>query len=690
MRTERAPRSGARSGPEPLPSALRARTLQLVATLLGAWATTVLPLSSLRAEAPPSPVGAGIAPLPAAGAPSAVAAAAAITLADPQAALRAFELETFPPPRQPAAGVVVAPPEGAAAARSPSPQGTAHLSSWNPGAGLKTHAAAALDADEALPGTRPPSRALAPLHLPDLPIRWDAKLVRYLEFYRRDPRGRAILGAWLARLGRYAPLIEARLKAHGLPRALIYVAMIESAFDPLRTSPAGAAGLWQFMLSTGRGYGLRRDAWIDERRNPERATDAALRYLKNLHRRLGSWELALAAYNAGFGAVVEAMQKYNTNDYWRLCRYEAGLPWDTTLYVPKILAAAIVDANRAAFGYESIATESALTHELVSVGRSMTLSELARASGGSIEQLRLLNPELRRGRTPPRAGVWVRVPAGTSTRFYAALKRRRPGTPQQVWYEVRLGETLEEIALRHGTTTRALRRLNDLRADAPLRAGLALLVPRAEPAPLTAAPAPGKGAAEAASPAASAAATTPEQAPVVVALPQDVPAALPGRRRVFYRTVLGDGLERVARHLGVTTNELARWNGLDPQARLVSKMILQAFVAPDFSAARVQLLPADRVEVAVAGSEAFLDAHEQRKGRRRQSYTARPGDTLLRVARRFGISVGDLMRINNLGPTAPLLVGQRILVYLSAAQTERRSGSSKPAAAAPVASNARP
>jgi len=712
----------------------RGTWLRLATTVVGAWALGLAwgapGRAETRATVEPDAVGAVIAPAPAATPPAvtppaatpsaailpaatavapttpptaeptrtddrtaAATASAALpeALGDPLAALRAFDAEAFPPPRQPAAGVVVTGPGGDARGRAERGPIAAHLSSWNPTAVLRSDAGDQPGPDPALPGLQPPSRAWAQLRLPDLPIRWDPKLIRYLEFYRSDPRGRAILGTWLARVGRYAPLIEARLQAQGLPRALIYVAMIESAFDPLRTSPAGAAGLWQFMVGTGRAYGLRRDAWIDERRNPERSTDAALRYLKNLYRRLGSWELALAAYNAGFGAVVEAMQKYNTNDYWRLCRYEAGLPWDTTLYVPKILAAAIVGANRAAFGFRDVVSEPALAHELVSVRGSMSLGELAQASGGPIEQLRLLNPELRRGRTPPHAGVWVRVPAGTSARFYAAVARSRSASARYAAYEVRLGETLEDIALRHGTTSRALRQLNELGAGAPLRAGAALLVPRAARTPTTA-DATGAPAALPTSHATDAPRAGPSgDETVVVALPSDAPNAIAGRRRVFYRTVLGDRLPRVARHLGVTEAELVRWNGLDPRARLVSKMVLQAFVALDFSDARVQLLPTERVALAVAGSEAFLDAHEQRKGRRRQVYSARPGDTLLRVARRFGLSLGDLMRINGLGATAPLLAGQRLLVYLPGpAATEGRRARAAAATSARVASNAAP
>ena len=492
---------------------------------------------------------------------------------------------------------------------------------------------------------RPPDwvARLEPL---DLPMRWHPKIVRYLRYYRDNPRGRAIMRYWLQRSGRYRKMLLRKFAEYGMPKALLGVVMIESGFDPGLTSRVGAAGLWQFMTATGRGFGLARDHWIDGRRNPERSTDAALRYLRSLHERFNSWELALAAYNAGFGAVLNAVQKYNTNDYWRLCDYEAGLPWATTFYVPKILAAALVATNPQAFGLDKVALDPELRHELVALPRSLTTARLARACGVTVEQIKLLNPELRRERTAP-GRSWVRVPPKSSERCYATLRRLAPASlrPQTS----QLGDTWASLARAHGLSEARLRAINGVRHAREIYPGLVLLVPAR-----TSSAARGSQGADAP--------TKPNERQLV-ALPAGVPQQVRGRKRVFYRVVLGDTLERVAERLGVTPADLLAWNALAPKAHLISKMVLQAFIAPGRMPRGVRLLPAEQATIVVAGSSPFLDLHEERKGRRRLSYTIRPKDSLARIARRFGLSARSLMRINHIGPNATLRPGATLIVY---------------------------
>jgi len=501
---------------------------------------------------------------------------------------------------------------------------------------------------------QPPEPWLAKLALPSLPVRWDQRVIRYLEFYRDNAKGRAIMSAWLKRMGRYRTMIARVLRKHGLPDDLIFVAMIESGFNPAMTSRVGAGGIWQFMMGTARGYGLHRDHWIDERRNPLLSTEAAARYLKDLHARFGSWELALAAYNAGYGAVQRSVRKYNTNDYWQLCRYESGLPWSTSLYVPKVLATAIVSHNRGYFGYADVKPEPELGHELVSVPTSITTAQAARAAGVETALIELLNPELRRGRTPPSSKAWIRVPRGTEKSFYASLARLKGQLAKNRPYIVRLGDTVQTLADEHGISRAALQRLNGLRRDEGIRPGLIILVPAR---PVAKAPAR---------------ASTDEEERLLVAVPDGTPSKLPGTTRVFYRAVAGDSLRRVARHLQVEETSLASWNKLDPTARLLPDMVLQAFVAPTFDQSSVRLLDRDKIVVMVAGSESFLNTYEQRQGRKRLYYIARKGDTLASVGRRFGLSVGSLARINRFARTTQLSEGQRIVVYVDPAKLKRK------------------
>ena len=213
----------------------------------------------------------------------------------------------------------------------------------------------------------PDSDWLRALKLPDFPVRWDPQVLRYLDYFKNDTKGRSVMSNWLRRAGRYRELFDKVLARHGLPRDLFYLAMIESGFESAAKSRVGAGGVWQFMPGAARAYGLEVSYWVDSRRDPERAADAAARYLKDLYVRFGSWYLVFAAYNAGYGAVLRSITNYNTNDYWELVKHESGLPWESSLYVPKILAAAIVGRNQAAFGF----------------GRSRPIAVRLRRGGGS-------------------------------------------------------------------------------------------------------------------------------------------------------------------------------------------------------------------------------------------------------------------------------------------------------------------
>ncbi len=233
-----------------------------------------------------------------------------------------------------------------------------------------------------------------------------------------------------------------------LPLALIYVSMIESGYDPYDKSHAGAVGLWQFLPENSRIYGLRVDAWIDERKDPEKSTEAVMHYFGDLKERFGAWPLALAAFNAGYGAVLRSMQKYNTNDYWELCRHEDGLPWDTVLYVPKWMAAAVVGENRKQLGYDE-GGDAPYGFDRVEVRDSMSLAAAAQAAGVSAAQLEALNPDLRRKRTPPEA--WkLRLPRRQRRPLPGQL-RAAPGKGQTI-RRPGFGERLDEPSPAHART----------------------------------------------------------------------------------------------------------------------------------------------------------------------------------------------------------------------------------------------
>ncbi len=488
------------------------------------------------------------------------------------------------------------------------------------------------------------------LAMPDIPVRWDARVLRYLEYYKNNPRGRSMVAGFIKRSGRYGAAIRRTLREQGLPEDLLWLSLVESGFDPTIHSHAGAAGLWQFMPDGARIYGLSVDRWADERLDPERSTLAAARYLADLKQRFGTWELAFAAYNMGYGGLLAAIKKYNTNDYWELSRLEAGIPFETALYVPKITAIAIVAKNRAVFGCDDVELDPAVSFDKVSVGPGVPLRAIAIAAGAAVERVEELNPDLLAGRTPltlapGKTGHVVKVPAGAGPRVSKSLSKLVEGEDKAERYSVRWGETLDDIAAHRHTTRGHLVSLNAVRSSEVIRPGTLLLVP---PVP-------------------SNAPVTPPSLPVVIA--PAVEAGAPDRSRFFYRVVAGDTPRDLATLFAVSADELCRWNALDGSATLHEGMTLQVFLpngrgTPD----AVKLLAEKDARVLVVGSPAFFDYVEAKKGRTRIEVIAKEGDTFRSIAQRHGLSAAQLERINQRSRSAPLAPGDKVVVYVAKAK----------------------
>lgn len=507
---------------------------------------------------------------------------------------------------------------------------------------------------------RPDLPWLADIELPDLPIRWHPYLIRYLEFYKTDPRGRALMTSWLRAQGRYRDMIVRELRAANLPTGLLYVAMIESAYDPHNYSRVGASGLWQFMPGAGRVYGLTVNRWVDERNDPVRATRAAVLYFKDLYQRFGDWDLALAAYNGGYGAVLHAMAKYNTNDFWELIRYENSLPWGSTLYVPKALAAAIVGENRALFGFDEVKPEPPVAWATVEVPRSISLKIIARAAGVTEEEIHYLNPQLRRNRTPPGKPYQIRVPAGRARIFAERLPQLRAEWGKYEAYVVHHGERFEDIATVFGLSTSQLMRLNQVDTQAEIHGGTVIVVPRVSEAEKQA----NKKKAAASLYRADSDDKEAGDDKLIVAVP-DPKLTVEGKRQVFYRVVAGDSLYAIAHAFAIKRTDLALWNGLTAEAHLQPRMVLQVWIDPDFdfAAAGIKVLDPSRIQIVASGSDSHLDAVETELGRERFTYTAKKEESFERIGRKFGLTARDLARINRKPPDTVLAPGESCTVY---------------------------
>jgi membrane-bound lytic murein transglycosylase D len=514
---------------------------------------------------------------------------------------------------------------------------------------------------------------LRALTMPEVPVRWDARVIRYLEYYRDDPRGKNLTQSWIKRSGRYGAILRRTLHDQGLPEDLVWVSLVESGFDPVIRSPAGAAGLWQLMPEGARVYGLVVDRWIDERLDPERSTQAAARYLSDLHRRFGSWELALAAYNMGYGGLLAAIRKYNTNDYWELSRVESGIPYETALYVPKIVAMSVVAKNYGAFGIDATKVDPAVSFDQAMVPGGVTLKAIAAAAGVEPSVIEALNPQLRAGRTPPEGPSsdvvsWmVRVPAGKGATVSQGLVQSGAQDRKLDRYLTKLGDSVDTIAGVRGVSKSRLLELNALRTDEIVRPGTVLLLPPADSIK-------------------SAALAKTDEKPVIV-VPADVPQ-LPGRKRVFYRVIAGDTLPEIAAAFRVTPDDLRRWNALDPAARLHEGMTMQIFAPSSADLTKVVCMTEGEVRCLTMGSEEFFAYFEGLRGRKRASIVVEEGDTWEKIGKRYNLTPGQLERINQRSRTDKLVPKETIIVYAPVAQPSPRAPTSTaaqgPAPLAPV------
>ncbi len=307
-----------------------------------------------------------------------------------------------------------------------------------------------------------------------IPMILNDSVENHLEYFKT--RGREVFQRWLDRSARYIPVMKDIFREKNLPEDLVYVAMIESGFNPYAVSWAKAVGPWQFMPATGKLYGLKIDWWIDERKDPIKSTQAAAEHLKDLHNLFGSWPLALASYNAGAGKVQRAVLRTRSEDFWDL-KASRYIRKETKNYVPKYMAATIIAKNPEAYGF-AVSTYEPLKYDQVVLEESVDLRLIARCANCTYEEVKELNPEIRRWVTPPQYDHYaLRLPPGRKDAFlanYAAI----PAEQKIKWerHEVKRGETLGSLAKQYNTTPDAIRDINGLKKSR-IMPGKHLLIP---------------------------------------------------------------------------------------------------------------------------------------------------------------------------------------------------------------------
>jgi len=454
----------------------------------------------------------------------------------------------------------------------------------------------------------------------DLPLTVNDQVLAYLNYFK-TPRGSAIVETGLRRSGQYRDMIRRVLKEEGMPQDLIYLAQAESAFLPQAVSRAGARGMWQFMSFAGHKYGLQKTWWVDERQDPEKATHAAARDLRDLYDQFGDWYLAMAAYNSGAGMVQHAVERTGYADFWELYHRNV-LPRETQNYVPIILALTLISKDPARYGIDFV-PEPPLKTDSVKPGQAIDLRLVAETIDTDLETLRSLNPQLLRLVTPPDPEFVLHLPEGAGERFTSEIA----AIPPEKWvswrrHKVEPGESLSSIARQYHVRPAEVADANDLAVNATLEEGQKLIIPAA---------------------------------------PRSEAAT---GKMIRYRVRRTDTLSTIADEFDVTTTELRKWNHLrsDHVARGTSLRIYPGgMTPPPTQQAKSKEAPAQSVTARRAGA-ASEPVMEARSSNNTVVHRVKPGETLWSIARAYRTTVQAIQAGNRYLFSRPLQVGDTLTI----------------------------
>ncbi|MYJ88200.1 MAG: LysM peptidoglycan-binding domain-containing protein, partial [Gemmatimonadetes bacterium] len=458
----------------------------------------------------------------------------------------------------------------------------------------------------------------------DVPISYNDRVKKAIHVLRGDASG--VFAGWLGRTNRYRAMIQSILSRSGLPGDLVYVAMVESGFDPRARSPEGGAGLWQLTPSVAERYGLTRNDEIDERYDPEKSTRAAAARFKDLYLELGNWDLVMAAHHAG----SEPVQRAGSLSLWNM-----RLPGRSIPFVAFVMASAIISKSPEVYGFEPLGGLPVI-HESVPVQRAMVLEEVAEGMEIQVGKLRELNPELRRWKAVP--GFDLNVPLGTRRAYaaWAGIEPPGPDPSEMTFYRVRRGDTLGRISRRFGVRTGEIIAENNIRRPNRLRIGQVLAIPL------------------------FGSSIRSSNQSIANRRPRDVPPPDPATHQaISYRIRRGDTLERISKRYGVSMANLQDWNKLNNPGDIIAGRSLTIYVPrPSGAAGGSGSTPtatpgtgegSNRGEGGAAASGAII-------------YTVKPGDTLWDIARAHNVTVSALRRTNGLGRRTAIHPGDRLRI----------------------------
>ena len=438
-----------------------------------------------------------------------------------------------------------------------------------------------------------------------IPLVRNKSVDQFISYFQN--KGRRQFEIWLDRYFQYGPMLKEILNEYELPEELAYLAMIESGLNPKAYSRAKATGMWQFMYSTGKKYGLQRNWYIDERRDPEKATHAAAKFLLDLYKEFDHWYLALAAYNGGPGRVHRATRLHQTSDFWQL----HSLPRETRNYIPYYLAAAIIVSNPTSYGFKTPKTKQH-KYEVVEIKQSADLAVLANSAGTSLKTLKAYNPELRQSATPVDVVYRLKIPVGKKEQFvtnFNSLPSDQRFAPQYVAHKVKRGESLWTISKKYRVSIHDLAAVNKIRNRHRLSIGQKLTIPvrRSNGGTLLAS--------------------------------NSGPS---GHKKVIYKVKRGDTLGHIAEDYNTMARSIRRWNKLEYGQHIFPGQKLTIWIKEDMS----QL------------------ASNTNAGREKVVHNVKRGDTIGHIAESYRVSSRKIMSWNNIKSKQHIYPGQKLNIWV--------------------------
>lgn len=456
----------------------------------------------------------------------------------------------------------------------------------------------------------------------EIPMTINERVKSSIVFLLKEPDKH--INNWLGRAETYFPMIEKIFAEEGVPDELKYLAMIESGLNPQAKSWARAVGMWQFIRATGKAYDLEVNGWVDERMNPEKATRAAARHLKDLHRMFGDWQLALAGYNYSPGRLRRHIRRAEARlgrkaTYWDV--YD-NLPRETRNYVPMFIATSIVASNPKEFGLgKDVVPGPAYEFDYVPVQGMLSLAEAAELAGTDLATLKALNPDLRSSHLPPsQTAYYLRIPLYSYDKFAVGYRDLPDAMKRAVSaHRVRRGETLGQIARRYGVSVSSLMRKNGLRSTV-IRVGQSLVVPVTKYA--------------------SGIAMADAQPLRIQYGMRSVRPISPAQRTSLDSSLLIARADELAQRIPVvqaseTTAERQKPAAEKPEPAETSQQTAQ---------------------------ENAAEAQQSEPASSRIVYRVRSGDTLIKIAKQFKVSVSQLRQWNNMSSSL-IRIGQRLTIY---------------------------